>query len=204
MPNKTVVVWVGRDSDIGVTDFDFIHDGKRYKVTPKGGASLEPFLTYVQHVCPKTGTSPFTFRNWRDRYNVERSDGAPGDTKSPEKAKPAPEPKKNTPSEGEQMSLKFARKMGLIASELQEKGLGRVAEMLKPIALNFRRSWLGPKSIGFFDDLGNANIQPDDAMSVIDAFEDGASEGPQIAEITGLEEPLCAKVMELAKKHLLC
>jgi hypothetical protein len=144
MPGKTIIVSESSYPDRGLVEFTFIHDGKKYRVQPKTGAGdkLDAFYKYVKYVSPKQNTSPFAYSGWKTFFDIDRVDG---DTK----AKPAAAPKAPKP-EAEQMSLKFARKLEVISSELQERGLTRMAEMLKPVALRFRKAWLGPKSIAFF------------------------------------------------------
>jgi len=204
MPSKTIVVSETKYPDIGLVEFVFLHDGKKYRVLPKDGAGdrLEAFLKFVKYVCPKSDVSPFSFKDWKKWFDVTRVDGPSEPPKTPQAPqKPPKAPKK--PPEAEQMSLKLARKMEILSSELQERGLGRVAEMLKSLAMRFRKSWMGPQSIGFFDDLSNAGIQPEVAMAVLDAYEGGAAEGAQVSDLSGVEEPVCVKVIGLAKKHLL-
>lgn len=209
MPGKTIVVSESSYPDRGLVEFSFIHDGKKYRVLPKTGAGdkLEAYYKYVKYVCPKQGTSPFAYSGWKNLFDIDRVDG--GDTKAKPAELPKPAPKtpkpapKKAPPEAEQLSLKFARKLEVISAELQERGLTRMAEMLKPVALRFRKAWMGPKSIAFFDDLSNAGIEADDAITVLDALEGGAGGGAQVAEMTGIDESVCEKVFGLAKQHLL-
>jgi len=196
-PVKVLVTSRTTDPDTGLLEFSFkVKRGPKiysYKVLPKSGTSpflIYEFLKYLEGAGEKRGVDPFTYKD-KDKFDIIPTD------------KPPTERLERKPQEPEQMSLKFARKLEVIASELDGKGLCRLAEMLKPVALRFRKAWLGPKSIGFFDDLGNENIQSEDAMAVMDAFEAGSDAGSQAAEATGLPEPLCAKVIGLAKKHLL-
>lgn len=188
-PVITTILWVST-AGIDVPDFQMDVDGRRYKVEPteKGSRSqILAFLNHIKRVCIPRKISPFTYPGLREvdeqgkskYYRITRLD------------------------EPEQMSLKFAKKTEMLAAELSARGLDKAAKMLKPVATRFRKAWLGPKSIAFFDDLGNENIEPTDAMAVLDAFETGAAEGPQVSQITGFDEPMCVKVISLAKKHLL-
>jgi len=188
MAPKLIITSESRGIDDLLDEFSFLYDGKAYKVTAKEGRKhkLDEFYRFIKFTASKKGINPFTFRNWKDNFDVDRVGTAPGAKK---------------PKEPEQMRLKLARKMELIALELEEKGLGRCARMLKPLAMGCRRGWLGPKSIGFFDDVSNIGIQPDEAVSVVDAYEGGATEDELMAKATEVEPGSCRKVIGLAKKH---
>jgi len=220
MPVRSTVVSESHGIDGLLEEFTFMENGKKYRVVPKPGTGnkIEPFYKFVKFVCPKQGISAFSYRGWDNYLDIARvGAGAvkPEQPKPAESKQPEPKPAQKKPDEkprpeavqlslfdDKQASLGVALRMECLASELREKGLPRVAEMLKPLALRFRKAWMGPKSIGFFDDLGNANIEPEKAIAVLDALEGGAY-GPGVSKATGLEEALCGKVLELAKKHLL-
>lgn len=195
MAPKTIVISTTKDGDVGLVDFTFMHNGKKYKVTPKESnyGRLDAFFRFVKGPCERSGVNPFAFKG-KEELNIQRID-APGHNTDPKKTTP------KTNQEGEQLSLKLARKVEIIASELTCKGLTKISEMLKPLAMGFRRGWLGPKSIAFFDDLSNANIQPEDAIKILDAYEGGAADGPQMAQATGLGLPVCGVVVALARRH---
>lgn len=183
MPPKLMVTSETRYEDTGLEDFSFMYDGKAYKVTPKPGKKdkLDEFLRYVKHVASKKGLNPFTFRGWKEDFKVDRTGGKP--------------------SGPTQMRLKLARKMELLALELEERGLPKCARMLKPLAMGCRRGWLGPQSIAFFDEVSNMEMQPDQAVTVIDAYEGGATEDELMAKATDLEPGKCRAVIDLAKRH---
>ncbi len=81
MPPNTIVVSETSYPDTGLQEFSFIHDGRKYKVLPKPGAGdrLEKFLRYVKYVCPKSGTEPWTYPNWKNYFEVERVNGEPAE-----------------------------------------------------------------------------------------------------------------------------
>lgn len=201
MASKTKIIAETSYPDTGLAEFSFLHEGKKYKVTPKTGAGdkLRTFYNYVKYVCENKDVSPFAYRGWKNLFEIDRI-GGPA---NPKPTKDLKSTSKNPPPEAEQMSLKLARKLEIIAADLHERGLPRMAEMLKPVALRFRKAWLGPKSIAFFDDIGSADIQPEAAMAILDAFDGGAAKGPQISQVTGIDEPTCIKVIDLAEKHIL-
>jgi len=184
MGSKTLVISTTKDGDVGLVGFTFMHDGKKYRVTPKGSdySRLDAFFKFIKGPCERQGLNPFTYRA-KDSLNIERV----GDTKEPQ--------------EGDQLSLKFARKIERISSELSDKGLSKISEMLKPLAMHFRRGWLGPQSIVFFDDLSNAGVQAEDGVSVLDAYDAGVAEGEQLHQTTGVGLPVCNLVLSLARKH---
>lgn len=188
MAPKLIITSESRGIDDLLDDFSFMYDGKAYKVTAKEGRKhkLDEFYRFIKFTAAKKGINPFTFRSWKDNFDIDRVGTAPGAKK---------------PKEPEQMRLKLSRKMELIALELEERGLGRCARMLKPLAMGYRRGWLGPKSIGFFDDVSNLDIQPDEAVSVMDAYEDGASEDDLMAKATDVDPGKCRRVVDLAKKY---
>jgi hypothetical protein len=183
MPVKPTVVSESHGVDGLLEEFTFMENGKKYRVVPKPGTGnkIEPFYKFVKFVCPKQGISTFSYRGWGDYFDIDRvgagavkkpeqpkpAETKPAEAKKPE-PKPAQKPAEKPRPEAEQLSLfddkqaslGIALKMERLASELREKGLPKLAEMLKPLALRFRKAWMGPKSIGFFDDLGNANIEP--------------------------------------------
>lgn len=187
MPPKLMVTPETGYEDTGLEEFSFMYEGREYKVTPKPGKKdkLDEFLRYVKFTAAKKDINPFTFRGWKNDFNINRVGT------SSESRKPAGP---------EQMRLKLARKMDLIALDLQERGLGRYARMLKPLAMGYRRGWLGPQSIGFFDDVSGLGIQSDDAVSIVDSYEGGVPD-EIVAKETDVEPDMCHKVIGLAKKH---
>ena len=197
MAPKLMITGETRSVDGLLDEFSFLHEGKEYKVTPKEGKNdrLDEYYRFIKFIAPKKKVNPFTFRGWKEDFNVDRVGTAPGAKKPPEPPKKAPSP------EAEQMRLKLARKMEIIAGELEERGLDRVARMLKPLAMGFRRGWVGPQSIAFFEDLSNEDIHPDEAVQVIDAYESGAADDDVLAKATKIEPEKCQKVLELAQKH---
>lgn len=194
-PIKVKVTSKTEYPDTGLVEFSFIlkrgDKTYKYKVLPKENAGpflLESFYNFVKGPGEKEDVDPFTYKN-KDKFDIMPEDGKP--------SKPPDNP------EAVQLDLfKCARQLERMSSELASRGMDKAAEMLKPLALRFRKAWMGPKSIAFFDDLGNANIQPEDAMKVLDAYEAGAADGPQIAQMSGIDETVCKRVIELAKKHI--
>lgn len=197
---KVMVTSTSRGIDNILDEFNFVEDGREYQVLPKSGSGskIEAFYKFVNFVCSKQGISAFSYNDLKKYFDIKRI----GTLKKPE------DTGKKKPPEAEQLSLfdknanmGVALKVERLAYELQQKGLTKAAEMLKPLAMRFRRGWLGPKCIGFFDDLSNAEIQTEDAIKVLDAYESGVADGSQMALVTGLDSPVCGVVTALAKKH---
>lgn len=188
MPPKLIITSESRGIDDLLDEFTFLYDGKAYRVTAKEGRKhkLDEYYRYVKFTAKKKGLNPFAFKGWKDNFNIERIGTALNEGRS---------------KEPEQMRLKLSRKMELIAAELDEKGLNRYARMLKPLAMGYRRGWLGPESIGFFDDVSNLDIQPDEAVAVVDEYEKGIPEGELLTKASNLDPNMCQKIIESAKKH---
>jgi hypothetical protein len=196
MPQKLMIVSVQEYKDIGLVEFSFLLDGKKYRVTPLEGKEhrLEPFYKFVRS-CVRSGVSPFAFKDWKADLKIERSGGAPSGSSAPMPQTPAPE------VEGEQMRLKLSRKMEHLAGELEDRHFGREAQMLKSLALGYGRGWVGPTSVAFFDELSNAGVFPDEAVTVMDAYADGISDEPTLVTVTKIDLDKCAVILQAARKH---
>lgn len=87
-------------------NFNFLYNGKRYRVYPKPGVVEAPskmgsFLSYIDYIAPKRGLSPWSFTGASRLF-----DFVPLDSK---------------PQEAEQMSL-FAAELDAVSDRLEEDG----------------------------------------------------------------------------------
>lgn len=184
---KTMITNVVKDKDTGLQEFGFMVDGKKYKVLPKEGQSnkLDEFYRFVRKA-ENTGLNPFIYRD-KEKFEITREN-------------PSPKPQRS--KSVEQLSLfKAAQYIDDLSDILESKNYKKYAYRLDIIANTIDDNALKTvKATHFWDEVNNQEIDTEDVMKVLEAFDRGADTEYSVSQIAKVDTYTTKKILDIAEK----
>lgn len=196
MPKVTITYTRG-DTDTGLEEFGFMIDGKRYKVKPKPNSynELENFFRLVKK-SEKGNLNPFVYGK-KDRLEIIRENPNSGQ-KTPQKKSP-----KDPKPDAEQMNLfKSSSCLDSIATQLEKLGHKDIAYKIDILANTVDDTALKYVKISdFWDEINNQEIDKEDAIKILEAFNRGADTEYSVAQVAKVDALTTKKVLDISEKN---